>query len=78
MIPIADEEDTGDIEITGDSAGSSVVIKQEQDDPVMEKVSPFDDLDDSDDDVICLDRQTTIKYMSGEMGSTDTGRQVGG
>ncbi|KAK2171465.1 hypothetical protein NP493_1062g00080 [Ridgeia piscesae] len=62
-----DEEDTGDIEITGDSAGSSVVIKQEQDDPVMEEVSPFEDLDDSDDEVICLDRQTTIKYMSGEM-----------
>ncbi|KAI0230463.1 General transcription factor 3C polypeptide 3 [Lamellibrachia satsuma] len=64
---VSDEENHSDVEITGETEGSSVVVKQERDDSLMSETLPFDDLDDSDDDVICLDRQTTIKYMTGEM-----------
>ena len=62
----ADEENHSDVEITGETEGSSVV-KQERDDSLTSETLPFDDLDDSDDDVICLDRQMTIKYMTGEL-----------
>ena len=64
MLTIADGENTGDVEITGETEGASVVIlKQKKDDPMMGETSMCYNLDDINDDVICLD---TMKYMTGE------------